>query len=287
MEEITCPNTIAILMATYNGEKYLGEQIDSILAQTCQDWHLYIHDDGSRDNTVPILKQYATGYSEKITILDYPSQGGACYNFLSMLQQVDAKYYMFCDQDDVWLKDKVTVSLDYMKRAEEQHQGKPIIVFTDLAVTDESLKIINPSFWQEICLYPDFITDFDHLAASTAVTGCAMLFNQLAKDTIVFPATYATMHDAWITACVLKNGGVIQPIKQQMVYYRQHEANCIGATDLNHITLAYRIKNIKEMQRKNWQLYRMLSYLGYGSICKFFRYKFKYREYIKKQKGLQ
>ena len=280
MEKITCPTTIAILMATYNGEKYLGEQIDSILAQTSLDWHLYIHDDGSKDNTAAILRQYATDYSEKITILEYPSQGGACYNFLSMLQQVDAQYYMFCDQDDVWLKDKVAVSLDYMKRAEEQHQGKPIIVYTDLAVTDGALKIVNPSFWQEICLYPDFITDFDHLAASTAVTGCAMLFNQMAKDAVIFPATYATMHDAWITACVLKQGGCILPICQPLVYYRQHGNNCVGAENLNNLSISYRICNFKDMQLKNWRLYKMLRSLGYGSIFKFIKYKLIYKKRI-------
>ena len=106
---------IAILMATYNGEKYLGEQIDSILAQSYQDWHLYIHDDGSRDNTAAILRQYATDYSEKITILDYPSQGGACRNFLSMLEKVDAPYYMFSDQDDIWLHEKIEIEFKKIK----------------------------------------------------------------------------------------------------------------------------------------------------------------------------
>ena len=97
------PNRIAILMATYNGAKYLREQIDSLLAQTCQDWHLFIHDDGSSDDTMSIVNQYIETHPDKITILDYPSQGGACKNFLSMLEQVDSSYYTFCDQDDVWL----------------------------------------------------------------------------------------------------------------------------------------------------------------------------------------
>ena len=69
-------NNIAILMATYNGERYLKEQINSLLAQTYQDWHLYVHDDGSADNTVTIVKDYAKHYPDKVTLLEYPSQGG-------------------------------------------------------------------------------------------------------------------------------------------------------------------------------------------------------------------
>ena len=69
---------IAILMATYNGEKYLREQIDSLFAQTCQDWHLYVHDDGSKDGTIAILREYAEKNPQNITLMDYPSQGGAC-----------------------------------------------------------------------------------------------------------------------------------------------------------------------------------------------------------------
>jgi rhamnosyltransferase len=81
MEQIKSTSTIAILMATYNGEKYLGEQIDSLLAQTYKDWHLYIHDDGSTDNTNAILREYVQKHSN-IHILDYESQRGAMRNFL-------------------------------------------------------------------------------------------------------------------------------------------------------------------------------------------------------------
>ena len=92
---------IAILMATYNGAKYLREQIDSILSQTSNLWHLYIHDDGSKDGTMEILNDYTTRYPETVSVLDYPSRGGALQNFMSLLEKVEADYYMFSDQDDV------------------------------------------------------------------------------------------------------------------------------------------------------------------------------------------
>lgn len=282
MEKITCKH-IAILMATYNGEKYLAEQIDSLLAQTCQDWHLYVHDDGSKDNTVGIIKEYTRQHPDKITLLEYPPQGGACKNFLSMMERVEAPYYMFCDQDDVWLKEKIAISVERIREMERQKPGTPIVVYADLMVTDTNLQVTNHSFWQEICLYPEFITNFNEIAASTAITGCAMLFNHKAKQATLLPASHATMHDAWIAACVLKQNGIIQPIHQQLVYYRQHEGNCIGSEDLNHIDLSYRIRNFRKMQRKNWQLYQMLRSLGYGSIVKFFYYKWIYKQRIHHQ----
>jgi rhamnosyltransferase len=106
MDKITSPTPIAILLATYNGGQYLMEQLDSLLQQTCQEWTLYIHDDGSTDNTYDILREYSQKHSN-IYVLEYESQRGAMGNFLSLLQRVEADYYMFCDQDDVWLKQKV------------------------------------------------------------------------------------------------------------------------------------------------------------------------------------
>ena len=280
MDKIKSPTPIAILMATYNGEPYLKEQLDSLLKQTHRQWTLYIHDDGSTDGTLNLLRQYASQY-DNIRILDYPSQKGAKNNFLSLLQRVEARYYMFCDQDDVWLKDRIAISLEEIELQESRYSTeKPIIVYNDLHVTDANLRILYDSFWQEICVHPEFLTTFDEVAGCIPVTGCAMIFNHRSKESVVFPAPLATMHDAWITCCTLKNGGIIHPIHQQLILYRQHQANSVGAEDLNHIDLAYRITHFGEMQGKNWRQYRMMRSLGYGSIFKFFRYKWLYKKRI-------
>jgi glycosyltransferase involved in cell wall biosynthesis len=105
---------IAIAMATYNGEKYLKEQIDSILEQSYNNWVLYIHDDNSQDNTVSIIKEYQLKYSNKIVFLDDDiSFGNPQDNFSYIITKIPEsyEYYMFSDQDDFWLENKIEITL--------------------------------------------------------------------------------------------------------------------------------------------------------------------------------
>ena len=104
-----------------------------------------------------------------------------------------------------------------------------------------------------------------------------MLFNQKAKEAVVFPSVNATMHDAWITACVLRHGGIIQAIPKPLVFYRQHEANVVGATEMKDFTLKYRLTHFKQMKAKNMRHYEMLKSLGYGSFIKYLYHKVKYK----------
>ena len=106
---------VAILMSTYNGEKYLEEQVKSIISQDYTDWHLYIRDDGSTDNTVNLIKKIARD-NEKITFLNEnkPKNLGVTGSFMDLLANTKAQYYMFSDQDDYWLPDKIKVTLEEM-----------------------------------------------------------------------------------------------------------------------------------------------------------------------------
>ena len=272
-------------MATYNGERYIKEQLDSLVKQTHQDWHLYIHDDGSTDNTPDLIRTFAQQHSN-VTILDYESQKGAKDNFLSLLQRVEADYYMFADQDDVWLEQKIELSWKAMQQVKSQHPDLPIIVHTDLHVTDASLHILKESFWEASNIHPSLLTHFHDLAATTPATGSAMLFNHKAKEATIIPAPLATMHDAWVTACVLSQGGIIHAIPQPMVYYRQHEANVLGASDASRITWGYRLRHFKEMLKKNRVHYKMLQALGYGSMARYIIHKIKYKIGTKRLKNI-
>ncbi len=127
---------VAILMSTYNGEKYLEEQVKSIISQDYTDWHLYIRDDGSTDSTVNLIKKIARD-NEKITFLNEnkPKNLGVTGSFMDLLANTKAQYYMFSDQDDYWMEDKISATLRKMQASEIDHM--PICVHSNLTVVDK------------------------------------------------------------------------------------------------------------------------------------------------------
>lgn len=144
MGKIVNNRYVAVLMGTYNGDKYLSEQIDSIFSQTYGDWTLYIQDDGSNDKTLDIIRKYADG--NKVILVDKGlTRQGACMNFMSLLNMVESRYYMFCDQDDVWLPQKIELSMNRMKEMERLHPDVPILVHTDKKRVDADLNVILES----------------------------------------------------------------------------------------------------------------------------------------------
>lgn len=267
----------ALLLATYNGERYLREQIDSLYAQTFTDWTLYAHDDGSTDGTVEILEEYEREH-DSFVLLRYPSQHGSSGNFLSLLQQVDADYYFFSDQDDKWMPHKMACTMQRMQSMEAEGQ-RPVLVYSDVMVTDSSLNVISESLWKQSGLRPEFLNTFDECAATPFATGCTMLINRRAKDSVLWDKTdKATMHDAFIALCVLKAGGVVSPIREPLMYYRQHEGNVLGAVDASQNSVAYKLRHLGYILRKDYAILRMLHALGYGSVLKFLRYKWLYKK---------
>ena len=266
-------NSIAILMATYNGAKYLQEQIDSILSQSSKQWHLYIHDDGSTDGTVELLNDYAVKNPEWVTVMDYPSQGGALQNFMSLLEKVEADYYMFSDQDDVWHPTKVELSYQAMKAQEAQHPDKPIIVHSDVRVVDGDLKLLHPSYRQYGHIYPEAVKDFKSCVINITL-GCAMLFNRKSREvSLDRPWKYALMHDGWVTTRTFAEKGIVYAMPEALLEYRNHGDNTVGATDGARFTLGYRLRHFGQMLRLNMKQYRMLRSAGYGSIFTYYYHK--------------
>lgn len=260
---------IAILMATYNGETYLRAQLDSLMSQTRRDWTLYVQDDFSTDSTIGIIQEYQNRY-DNIRLVEHTSQLGPMKNFMSMLEQVEADYYFFCDQDDVWMVDKVERSVLELEACEVQNPGKPAVVFTDLKVVDASLREISPSFWEYMKINPKKLTTFARLGARRLATGCTMCFNRQAKNVSLPVSANAYMHDAWIVLSVSKHSGIIRGIPAPMVLYRQHESNVLGAVGSG---LMKKFADLKNVGRENMKVYRMLKDLEYGSFLKYMCYK--------------
>ena len=283
-EKVVCTAQVAILLATYNGENYIREQLDSLLSQTFQDFVVYIHDDGSDDKTKHILKEYAAS-SDKIVVLEYESNHGAKENFFSLLDHVEANYYMFCDQDDIWHNDKIEKSYSTIKNLESKYgKDKALCIYTDLRVVDENKNVINDSFFKMEGIFPEFLKDFNHVAASNFATGCTMLFNHKAKESMNPDKEFATMHDAWFALSVMVSDGIVFPIRETLIDYRQHADNTLGAVDANRLSLSYRIKHAKSLLKQLWRHYKMHQSLGYGNIFKFIYYKIVYKVNIKNNK---
>lgn len=220
---------IEILLATYNGGKYLRQQLDSILNQTCREWQLLVRDDGSDDNTVEIIKDYIERYPGKIILIsDNKGRLGACLNFGELLNYSTADYIMFSDQDDVWLPKKIQLTFELMKSAEVLYPDRPLLVHTDLIVVDSDLNVIAESMWNYHNICPTIGDDLAKTLVEGVVSGCTMMINKRAKDVSSPIPREAIIHDWWIAVHVAKHGKIIYS-SVPLILYRQHFGNKIGA----------------------------------------------------------
>lgn len=229
---------VAICMATYNGGKYIGQQIESIIHQTYSDWRLFIRDDGSNDNTIDVIREYAVTLGEKIVLINDGKQStksskGNFANALSWITSYyDFKYYMFCDQDDVWLDDKIEKSLRAIQQAEKEND-EPILLHTDLKVVDAQLNVLGESFVKYRALNPD-VRDVNHLLIQNNITGCTMMWNQKLNELIDISSECVAMHDWWFSLTAACFGKIIY-LNEPTILYRQHSANVVGATKVNSL----------------------------------------------------
>lgn len=243
---------VTILLATYNGERYLEEQIESILQQTYTDWELIIQDDCSSDGTAVIALNYVKHNPYKIRFIrrEFPS-GSAKNNFFSMLKLAKSDYVMTCDQDDVWLPAKVEVSMSEMHRLEADHgYNKPLLVHTDLKVVDYNLSVIAESMFKRQNL-DNHRDKLNNLLVQNIVTGCTTMVNRALLDMVYEVPKEAIMHDRWLAliACAF---GKIGFLDQSTVLYRQHGSNEVGDKDTR--SFWYNLKRLSETKQSTQAL---------------------------------
>jgi hypothetical protein len=221
---------VEVLLATYNGERFVGEQIDSILAQDYPTLRILAGDDGSADRTVEILREYAERFPSKIRVLEKQQPtGSAKANYLRLMKEAAAGYICFADQDDVWLPSKVSGSMRAMERLESQHgPSRPLLVFTDLRVVDDRLTTLNPSMWRQLDIDPRSIHRLRQLIGRSVVTGCTAMINRPMLELARQMPEEATMHDRWI-GLLAATLGAAASVPEQTVLYRQHDSNVVGA----------------------------------------------------------
>lgn len=249
---------VQILLATYNGEAYLREQLNSLATQSHTNWKLMVRDDGSTDATLSILNEFSEQYPGKVSILqDAGNKLGSTGNFERLMDAANEAYIMLCDQDDIWLEDKIERSLTKLLELEQQHgSSKPLLVFTDLSLVDADGKLIATSFWQAQKLDPSITQQVFKTVAQSTITGCTIIANRPAiKNALPINIPGGIQHDHWLGICTAAHG-YIGYIPGPTILYRLHGKNEVGLK-------TPRLQYLFERSRtglKLWNSWRFIKY---------------------------
>ena len=268
---------VIVLLSTYNGERYLAEQLQSLVAQKDVSSEILVRDDGSKDSTTRILDEW----QEKGLISWYNSVNlGPGKSFIDLLRNATpGNYYAFCDQDDVWMPEKLRLTMDKMKRVELDNPGKPVIIHTDMHVVDENLNVIHESFWRSSGLRPDVLRTFPYLCTCNSVNGCTIVMNSAARELILekYVEHDVIIHDVISALTVAYYGGIIDYVDAPTVLYRQHSSNVVGAMAYSKgDAIKNRLKNIKKVINENIRLFKDVNKIGRINIFTYLCHKIKY-----------
>lgn len=239
---------IDILLSTYNGEKYLRQQLDSILGQSYKNWRLIIRDDSSADTTLSIIKEYASRHPDKIIIVDVETANlGPSKSFDRLMHFVGAEYFMFSDQDDIWLSNKIERTFTEMQNLEAKYgTEKPLLVCCDAECIDGNGETICPSFYKSQKFIDTTGSDIEALGLNV-VQGSTALMNRKVLSYIL-PIPDYVLHDQWI-AVIVAHYGKISYLHEALLQYRQHGRNVLGTLDIGSSYFMHKILNFKKQMR--------------------------------------
>ncbi|WP_338217638.1 glycosyltransferase family 2 protein [Lacticaseibacillus salsurivasis] len=226
---------IVICMSTYNGEKFLASQLDSFIDQDYQNWELVVHDDGSTDGTIKLIQRYQAR-DRRIKLIPGDGHQGIKQAFLSLLTKVEGDYYAFSDQDDVWHANKLTTLL---RTLASEPSATPTLVYSRYDEIDGAGNRIPRTGRQ-----PIYKTQLKDLLLINTVTGCTVMFNRSLRNQLIAPLASLDiealhMHDWWAALVASALGKVIF-VDQELVSYRQHGTNVLGAP--GHLDFGVRLR---------------------------------------------
>lgn len=212
--------TVTVLLSTYNGEKYIREQIDSLLQQEGVDLQILARDDGSSDSTLDILEEYSNKYSNFSYY--HNINLGPAKSFLDLIKNApNTEYFALCDQDDYWDKDKLKIAITKLAELDE---NKPNLYYSNLRIVDENLTFFRLSHEGEFSNPNKYSALTENLC-----TGCTAVFNRTAQELLKNNMPdYCTMHDTWIYILCKFLGNTIYD-SEPHISYRQHGGNVVGA----------------------------------------------------------
>lgn len=243
---------VEILLATYNSAQYLRPLMDSLLAQTMQDFHLVISDDCSRDATVELLQPYLTVFQHPVTLTvrETPS-GSAAANFAGLMQSSDADFVFLCDADDVWHPEKLEKFLT-VARLKEATFGKdmPLFLYSDTRVIDGAGAVTHQSYWKFKNTDATRCVTLERLLMYGPMLGCATLLNRsLVRLSSNVPLGRVAGHDWWI-ALVAASLGHVDILSNQTIDYRIHGQNNSHPKEVSFKALSKLSKPFYEVRRR-------------------------------------
>ncbi|AVH74994.1 glycosyltransferase family 2 protein [Weissella koreensis] len=260
---------VSVVMSTYNGDRYLENQLDSILNQKFDnqkfDLKIYIRDDGSKDNTQDIIDKYVNNYPDIVNQVDKNNPNiGVKQSFFKLLKLVDGDYYFFSDQDDIWLPNKLDKFLEVFSLHEN---NIPVGVYSDLWVADANGVSIgkrmkeNTSIGQDKDVLPNLLNRYLVTGASFAINKKTVEYVNEVNEEIF---DRVNMHDSFIGLLVAMTGS-LEFIDEPLVNYRQHGNNVVGA-HFKPISIVYKLLHLNKMRTSKKQ--QILNFYLAGTLFK-------------------
>lgn len=217
---------ISVVMTTYNGGRFLQEQIESILVQTLPPAEIIVCDDCSTDNTVEILQQYQNKNALRYYVNE--SRLGVIDNFKKAVSLASRNHFIaLSDQDDIWFPEKLEQQYNELIKVNDPEI--PAIVYSDLMVIDDKKNMLSPSFWNELG-HDSYHHTFTTLLFGNFVTGCTILMNDAMREHFLLMPSIVAMHDGWL-ALIAYSFGDAKIISKSLIQYRKHDANAAYASD--------------------------------------------------------
>lgn len=246
---------VVIIMSTYNGEKYIAEQIDSLINQTYKNIEILIRDDGSKDKTIEIIKKYQE--KNPNIILKEGENKGFINSFFELLNMADtkAKYFAYCDQDDVWMEDKIERAVSFM---EKSNSSKPVLYFSNSDYYDGNMNFLKTAEKNKVY-------NFRNSLVECVTQGMTMVINRTAKELIVNNRPQNCLFHDWWTYMICSGFGEIIYDNKSLVKYRRHNKSVTVEGKSKWQLFKWRVKNffiensLKEI-KKQWIDYKNFYY---------------------------
>lgn len=238
---------VDILMATYNGEAFVEEQVRSIINQTYTDWRLLVHDDGSTDSTIAILHRLSKEDQRIVLVEDGVQHLGVARNFIHLVDCSTADFAMFCDQDDIWLPSKVE---DMLTEISRYNQDVPQVVYSNAYLWNPQQGIISD---KNTLTFPTTLRQT--LFLNTGIQGAAAIFNQRMCKLLRQPLEEYAMHDHVLLLLGITLGEV-HYLHQSLMYYRQHENNVTGnapGSIAKKIALMWKNRGVRLVNKEHYK----------------------------------